>query len=119
PGDPVDLIGPLGNHFELPSGRTIGLLVGGGVGLPPMFYLAQALAQAGWSGVGFVGAMSRDLLAVTFDKTVKPDPAGRPVPCVTEFSRFGLGAVITTDDGSLGLKGRITAGLERHLRSQS
>ena len=58
PGDAVDLIGPLGNHFELPANKSIGLLVGGGVGLPPMFYLAEAMRAKNWQAVGFVGAMT-------------------------------------------------------------
>jgi dihydroorotate dehydrogenase electron transfer subunit len=119
PGARVDMIGPLGNAFTLPGEKSIGLLVGGGVGLPPMFYLAQALREAGWEATGFVGAMSRDLLAVHF---VDGAPAARdatPGMCVEEFARYGYPAVMTTDDGSLGLKGRITAGLERVLQKQT
>ena len=41
PGDRVNVIGPLGNQFPDPRGTA--LLVGGGVGIPPMLYLAQAL----------------------------------------------------------------------------
>ncbi|MEX0775706.1 MAG: hypothetical protein WD042_08315 [Phycisphaeraceae bacterium] len=118
-GDAVDLIGPLGNSFTLPVDKSIGLLVGGGVGLPPMFYLAQAMRASGWRGVGFVGAMSRDLLAVTFDPAVAPNDGGTPIACVTEFARHDYPAVVTTNDGSLGLKGLITRGLEACLCAQS
>jgi dihydroorotate dehydrogenase electron transfer subunit len=118
-GATVDLIGPLGNIFELPTGKSIGLMVGGGVGLPPMFYLAEAMHHAGWDGVGFVGAMTRDLLAVTFSKDIKPEDNGTPVRSVVEFANHGFPAAVTTDDGSLGLKGRITAGLDRHLSAMS
>ncbi len=103
-GDVVDLIGPLGNAFELPLGKSLGLLVGGGVGLPPMFYLAEAMRDAGWDAVGFVGAMNKDLLAVTWDG----DEAA-------EFKRLGFRTVITTDDGSFGIQGLITDGLLRTL----
>lgn len=122
PGDAVDLIGPIGNDFPLPAGKSLALLVGGGVGLPPMFYLAEALHVAGWRAVGFVGAMTRDLLAVTFDSSdpkAAPNPQGLPQRSVTEFARYGFSSVITTDDGSLGLRGRITAGLERYLQQLS
>ncbi len=117
PGDPLDLIGPLGNAFTLPSDKSTGLLVGGGVGLPPMFYLAQMMQQAQWRAVGFAGAVTRDLLAVTFVQGIEPDPGGRPTPSVREFARYGIDAVVTTDDGSVGLPGRITAGLECVLRA--
>lgn len=118
-GDAVDLIAPLGNHFALPAEKSIGLLVGGGVGLPPMFYLAQALKAKAWEGVGFVGALTRDLLAVTFEENQSPDVNGEPCLSTKEFASQGYATVITTDDGSLGLKGRITAGLEKYLQSLS
>ncbi|MEX2216415.1 MAG: hypothetical protein WD768_20050 [Phycisphaeraceae bacterium] len=116
-GDKVDLIGPLGNTFALPAGKSLGLLVGGGVGLPPMFYVAEAMRAKKWDGVGFVGAMTRDLLAVTFDETVQPDAKGEARRSVKEFARYDYPAVITTDDGSHGLQGRITAGVEHYLKS--
>ena len=114
--DNVDLIGPLGNWFDLPQDKSIGLLVGGGVGLPPMFYLAQSLHLAGWYAVAFVGATTRDLLAVDFVDGVDPDPEGLPIQSVKQFSRYGTPTVVTTDDGSTGLKGLITDGLQRTLQ---
>jgi dihydroorotate dehydrogenase electron transfer subunit len=119
PGDAVDLIGPLGNHFALPEGKSLGLLVGGGVGLPPMFYLAEAMRAKKWDAIGFVGAMTHDLLAVTFRARNEPDALGTPGRSVEEFARHDYPAVITTDDGTRGLHGRITAGLERVLHSLS
>ena len=110
-GDAVDLIGPLGNWFELAGDKSLGLLVGGGVGLPPMFYLAEALHQAGWDAVAFVGATSADLLAVTINPDQAPDPIGLPTHCVDEFWRQGFAAAVTTDDGSAGMPGRITDAL--------
>lgn len=115
-GDAVDFIGPLGNWFGIPTNKSFGLLVGGGVGLPPMFYLAQALRAAHWSGVGFVGAMTDDLLAVHFDQSIHPDAKGRANRSVIEFARHDFDSVVTTDDGSAGLPGRITAGLTKQLQ---
>ncbi|MEX0887505.1 MAG: dihydroorotate dehydrogenase electron transfer subunit [Phycisphaeraceae bacterium] len=115
PGDAVDLIGPLGNSFEPPADRSLALLVGGGVGLPPMFYLAEALHEQGWQAVALIGAMTRDLLAVTLDEAQVPDPEGLPTHCVAEFARLWYPSVVTTDDGSVGLRGRITDGLARVL----
>lgn len=114
-GDAVDLIGPLGNAFELPAGKLMGLLVGGGVGLPPMFYLAEALDAAGWRAVGFVGAQSADLLAVTIDPKHPPGQDGAARRCVKQFGRFGFDTIVTTNDGKVGMHGLITDGFARHL----
>lgn len=107
-GDRVDLIGPLGNAFATPGSKSNALLVGGGVGLPPMFYLAEALAAAGYTGVGFVGAMTEDLLAVHFDGDD-----------VAQFNQHNFRSVITTNDGTRGLNGLITDGLVRELAAMS
>lgn len=111
PGEPVDLIGPLGNAFTLPADKHLGLLVGGGVGLPPMFYLAEAMREAGWEAVAFVGALTRDLLAVELVDEQPVNPEGLPTPCVAEFAQFDYPTVVTTDNATLGLAGRITDGL--------
>lgn len=117
-GDAVDLIGPLGNRFEPPPDKSLALLVGGGVGVPPMFYLAELLAGAGWDAVAFVGATSADLLAVTWDTQIGSDPQGNPTSCVREFARWGYPTAITTDDGTVGLRGRITDALRQYLQRQ-
>lgn len=117
PADSLDLIGPLGNGFWLPADKNNGLLVGGGVGLPPLFYLAESMAAARWSGLAFVGATTADLLAVTLEPAARPLVAGSA--CVAEFARHGLGSVVTTDDGSLGRPGLVTSALEDHLRAMT
>jgi len=61
-GESINLLGPLGNGFSLPgeSDRQA-ILVGGGVGLPPMFFLADKLVEAGYKKiVAFAGAGSKD-----------------------------------------------------------
>src|SRR5205085_7136708 len=63
------------------------------------------------------GAMTRDLLAVTLSKT--PDREGRPTSCLLEFARYEFSSVVSTNDGSCGLRGLITAGLEQYLCGQS
>ena len=114
-GEAVDMIGPLGNSFAPPGDRSLALLVGGGVGLPPMFYLAEHLHEQGWQAVALVGATTRNLLAVTLDDAQPPNPEALPTHCVDEFTRFAFPSVVTTDDGSVGLPGRITDGLARVL----
>jgi dihydroorotate dehydrogenase electron transfer subunit len=47
-GDFLSLIGPLGHAFGALSAGSDGVLVGGGVGIPPLHFLARRLAAAGW-----------------------------------------------------------------------
>lgn len=84
-GDSIELMGPLGNGFtEL--GYENPMLVGGGVGVPPMLGLAQALDGKCTVVLGY-----RD--AQTFLKA--------------EFEKTGATVVIATDDGSVGTHGTV------------
>ena len=111
-GDSVSVIGPLGNTFTLPQEGGTALLVGGGVGIPPMIYLASQLA--GRPAVAFCGALTRDLLALTIE-TNSESPAVGGAMNVAEFARHGVPAVISTDDGSYGYRGFVTQALEQYL----
>lgn len=114
PGDPVSLLGPLGNQFALPTDEQIALLVGGGVGIPPMIYLAERLA--GRKAVVFAGALTRDLLPLTLTSTMQIAPDDiEPDLHVGEFAAHGIPSIITTDDGSFGFRGFVTQALEAYL----
>ncbi len=63
PGDTLNILGPLGNQFLPPPDEGVAILVAGGVGIPPMLYLASQLA--GRKAVAFCGATTRDLLPLT------------------------------------------------------
>ncbi len=47
PGDPLDMLGPIGNAFTAVPGRPLKLLLGGGVGIPPMIFYADTLVDSG------------------------------------------------------------------------
>ena len=113
--DSVHVLGPLGNVFTMPRVDGAAILVGGGVGIPPMLYLAEALA--GRKAVVFSGALTRDLLPLTITTDAPtPDPdATDPLYSIAEFARYGIPSVITTDDGSCGFRGLVTQALERYL----
>ena len=112
PGDSLNLTGPLGRGFSVPIADTPALLVGGGVGIPPLLYLARRLHELGRSNVtGIFGATTRALLPVTLAQ--QPDADGAPRECVEWPSGAHFSAVITSDDGSVGLRGFVTEGLRR------
>jgi dihydroorotate dehydrogenase electron transfer subunit len=111
-GASVNLIGPLGRGFRIPSVPIPAVLLGGGVGVPPLLYLARRLAELGWSDVtGIFGAGSADLIPLRLSRLPASD--GIPTPCIDWPCKAGFSAIITTDDGSLGLPGRVTDGLVR------
>jgi dihydroorotate dehydrogenase electron transfer subunit len=112
PGDEVSVLGPLGNRFELPRADGTGLLVAGGVGIPPMLYLAEKLERR---AIAFCGATTKDLLP--FDLVEVAEDPLKPALRVAEFARHDLPAVVTTDDGTYGFRGFVTQALERYLDS--
>jgi len=87
----VDLIGPLGRGFLLPKRRAHCLLVGGGIGATPLFFLADELRNEGHRVDFILGARSVGFLLNQI-----------------EARRLSSVCRITTEDGSAGEKGRVT-----------
>jgi dihydroorotate dehydrogenase electron transfer subunit len=89
--DPVDVVGPLGRPFALPKEPVTATLVGGGYGSAPLFSLAEQL-RARDSRVNFViGAATESRLFGALDA-----------------KRMSQSVAITTEDGSLGERGRVS-----------
>lgn len=100
-GDKVESLAPLGNSWPLPrSGRAI--VVAGGIGSASLLMLAQNLLKARIETQVFFGVASRQAAI------------GCGLP---DFEALGAPLTVTTDDGSLGDRGFVTAPLERYLRS--
>jgi dihydroorotate dehydrogenase electron transfer subunit len=91
PGELLDLVGPLGTPFPMPSGPAPAVLVGGGYGTAPLIPLTEALLSAGSTVEMIVGAASA---AKLFGELVAKRLVG--------------GVTVTTDDGSAGIQGRVT-----------
>lgn len=88
PGETIDLIAPLGNHFPSPEGRRA-ILVGGGVGLGPILFYGNTLAAEGIEATVVLGF--REIALV---------PA-----LLSDRSRVRFEPVVCTDDGSRGFAG--------------
>jgi len=59
PGEVLDIMGPLGRGFPSPPPGTLPLIVGGGVGVAPLLFLAKELSKvAGLEGRAFLGFSS-------------------------------------------------------------
>ncbi|WP_374702876.1 dihydroorotate dehydrogenase electron transfer subunit [Bacillus sp. T33-2] len=95
-GETVDVLGPLGNGFpvdEAKSGETA-LLIGGGIGVPPLYELARQLKANGVTVKSLLGFQTKE--AVFYEE---------------QFANLG-DTYIATADGTYGTKGYVTTLLE-------
>jgi len=97
-GAVLSTLGPLGKPFEPVDAPAEGWMVAGGVGLGPFVTLADALTARGTKATLFYGARR-----------------GEELYCVDLFHALGVTVVLATEDGSAGVKGRITVPLEAAL----
>jgi len=101
PGDIVDVFGPLGSGFHIPSGTKRVFVVAGGVGVAPLVFLVSDLhrknADLSNYRVFIGGRTKEDLL------------------CSNEFLELGVSVLTTTDDGSDGDQCLVTHPLEKTM----
>lgn len=91
PGDTTDILGPLGTAFITPKKKPI--LVAGGIGIGPMIFTANKLAEDGFKPLLLIGARNQSLIPeMDLHKNVTTE--------------------VCTDDGSLGYKGNVVQFLE-------
>ena len=90
-GDELDVLMPLGNGFDTGCRRENPLLVGGGIGVPPLYGLACELVDKGIIPKVVIGFNTANDLILAED-----------------FRELGIEPVITTADGSSGIRGFVT-----------
>lgn len=88
-GEDLDVIGPLGNGFQISDGLNC-LVVAGGIGIAPMHFVVKKLAESGNKVTLLYGCGTSDMLTLA---------EGLSDLCQIYFS---------TDDGSAGIKGLVT-----------
>ena len=93
-GESLDVLGPLGHGFTMEKGGSY-LLVGGGIGVPPMLACAKAAAGNCTAVLGFRTAERAMLLE--------------------DFNEVCTDVVVMSDDGSLGEHGYVDAGVRKVL----
>ena len=94
-GTQLDVLTILGNGYDLTKAGDQPLLVGGGVGVPPMYMLARQLREMGKTVRVILGFNTKD--EVFYEE---------------EFRALGCDVIVTTVDGSHGLKGFVTNALD-------
>ena len=88
---PLDILTGLGNGYDLAAAGEAPLLIGGGVGVPPLYLLSKELLAA--------GVKPRVVLGFN---------TAEEIFCLDAFEALGLDVYITTIDGSRGRKGFVT-----------
>jgi dihydroorotate dehydrogenase electron transfer subunit len=96
-GDPLAVLGPRGRGFSAPDRQRPVVLVAGGIGVAPLIFLAERLAASGLRAQLLFGARRADDL-----------PLRERIAAAADLT-------VTTEDGSLGERGLVTAPLERIL----
>ncbi len=91
PGETLDVLSGLGNGYDLSPAGDAPLLIGGGVGVPPMYLLAKELTQAGKTVTVILGFNT-----------------AKEVFYREEFERLGCRVYVATADGSMGTRGFVT-----------
>ena len=94
-GTQLDVLTVLGNGYDLSKAGDAPLLVGGGVGVPPMYMLARQLREIGKNVRVILGFNTKD--EVFYEE---------------EFRALGCDVTVTTVDGSHGVKGFVTNALD-------
>ena len=94
PGQELDILTGLGNGYDLSLAGDAPLLIGGGVGVPPMYNLAKKLTAMGKTVNVILGFNTKS--EIFYEE---------------EFKALGCAVTVTTVDGSYGVKGFVTNAL--------
>ena len=94
PGETLDVLTGLGNGYDLSKSGETPVLLGGGVGVPPLYLLAKKLIAEGKKPQAVLGF---NTAAEVFGEA--------------EFKALGCGVTVATADGSYGVKGFVTDAL--------
>lgn len=101
-GDQIlDVVGPLGNKIHLKKYENPIVVIGGGIGIAPCFPQAKELRKAGNEIISILGARSKGLLIWKEKMNTVSDEL-----------------IITTDDGSEGMKGVVTDPLKQIMQKR-
>ena len=94
-GHVLDILTGLGNGYDMDPAGSSPLLVGGGAGIPPLYGLAKRLARPGVCPHVVLGFRTKDEAFY-----------------VEAFQNLGCRVTVSTQDGSMGIPGLVTEGME-------
>jgi dihydroorotate dehydrogenase electron transfer subunit len=91
-GDFLNILGPLGNGFRIASDLNKAIIVAGGMGVAPLYFLAEKISEKKGSDISIlIGGKTKDDILVT-----------------QRFEKLGGEVRIVTEDGSLGHRGMVS-----------
>ena len=99
-GDSMSVIGPLGNGFSLSKPQEKPLLIAGGMGVAPLFFLAQAFYK-----------VQKQVITMFLGFATSEE-----VICMNELKDLNADLSLTTEDGTLGTTGLVTDLLDTYAR---
>ena len=120
-GTSVDALGPLGTGFDLTRADEAhtGVLVAGGVGLAPLYLLAQYLRRQNKETYALIGALDENQIPIeTADSDVPlsfMETGDEVLLTARDFETLGVRVGITTEQGTRGYRGLPTDLLARYL----
>jgi NAD(P)H-flavin reductase len=97
----LSVVGPMGVPSHIGDAKKV-ICVGGGLGVAPIFPQARAFKQSGAYVVGVVGFRTKDLIF-----------------WADKFKKYCDELIICTDDGSAGIEGRVTKGIEHAIQKHA
>ncbi|MBP5648952.1 MAG: dihydroorotate dehydrogenase electron transfer subunit [Clostridia bacterium] len=97
-GEKLDILSGLGNGYDVSKSGDRPLLIGGGVGVPPLYGLAENLIKNGKKTTVILGFNTKSEIFYE-----------------NEFAKLGCDVYLTTVDGSAGIKGFVTDALSKDI----
>lgn len=95
----LDLVGPLGKKTDIEPGMGTIVCIGGGIGVAPIYPIARGMKQAGNHVISIMGAKNKDILILHDEMQAVSDEV-----------------LVSTDDGSYGIKGFVTTAFEELIK---
>lgn len=105
PGDLVSVMGPIGRPFELHPDKPRPVLIGGGVGIPPMVFLSETLThdkRTGWKPMVFMGSELPFPFTVRPSKILTPGVPAAAIGAMPLLDDWGIPSRLATLSGFAG-----------------
>ena len=93
--DILNFVGPLGKKSDVEPGLGTVVCIGGGIGVAPVYPIARGMKEAGNKVISIIGAKTKDILIMEQEMRAISDET-----------------LVTTDDGSYGIKGFVTTAFQ-------